>query len=176
MQFPELRSFLSESRSRLLAAVDATRPERLGRRPLPGKWSPLEVVEHLALAEEWYVQIVTDLVSDGLSRGLRYQPGGPRSTDALAALAAQMDISRPMQAIELSHPTGQEGLPRLLDRLQRSREALLDLLPALHEVDTDQLRYRHPTLHFELNACQWVHLSGLHDRIHARQIRQAVDS
>ena len=81
-----------------------------------------------------------------------------------------------MEAAEFTHPTGTAFLPYLLEQLGRSRQGLLDLFPVLDELDTDQLRYRHPTQHFELNAYQWVHLSGLHDRLHTRQIRQALET
>lgn len=176
MVFQELQEFLAESRVRLLATVDGTAPELLVKRPAPERWSPLEVLEHLALGEEWYVKIVTVLVEEGRRKGLRYREGQPRNTDAVAALAAQIDIHKPQEAPDFGHPTGSALLPVLLERLARSRQELLGLLPALAELDTDKLMFRHPTLHFELNACQWVHLSGVHDRMHSRQIRKALDS
>jgi hypothetical protein len=171
----ELGEFLSESRARLLAVVDGIAPELLAKRPSPERWSPLEVIEHLALAEEWFVQIVSELVAEGRRNGLRYTAGQPKHADAVAALAAQMDVRQPQQAPDFTHPTGAAPLTALLERLARSRQALLALLPALDELDTDQLRFRHPTAHWELNASEWAHLSGVHDRQHTRQIRHALD-
>lgn len=172
----ELSEFLAESRARLLATVSEITPDRLVQRPSPERWSPLEVVEHLALAEEWFRQIVQDLIEEGRRGGLYYQEGGPRSIDAIPALAAQVDLQRPMVAAEPVQPTGALPLDGLLQRLERSRQGLLELFPALDQLDTDQLRFRHPFQPFELNAYQWVHLSGLHDRTHTRQIRKGLSS
>lgn len=172
----ELRTFLAESRARLLATVEAAPTELLTRRPAPERWSPLEVVEHVALAEEWFVQIVGGLVEEGRQKGLRYTAGTPRNMDALAALNEQVDLRKPMKAAEFVEPTGSASLTDLRDRLERSRQGLLDLFPALDELDTDQLKCRHLTQPFELNAYQWAHLSGLHDRQHTRQIRQALEA
>jgi hypothetical protein len=175
MTSQELEQFLSDARARLLATVEATAPELLTRRPTPERWSPIEVVEHVALVERWFVQIVSDLADEGTNRGLLFKDGMVRTIDALPALNAQVDLRRPMQAAEFVHPTGRVALPRLLEQLSQSRQDLLGLLPALDQLDTDQLKHVHPTQRFELNAYQWVHLSGLHDRIHTRQIRQALE-
>lgn len=172
----ELREFLAESRARLLAIVSQITPDRLAQRPSPERWSPLEVVEHLAVTEEWFRQIVSGLIEEGRRGGLYHQEGGPRSIDAIPALAAQIDLQKPMVAAEFAQPTGALPLDGLLERLERSRQGLLDLCPALDELDTDRLRFRHPFQPFELNAYQWVHLSGLHDRTHTRQIRKALSS
>lgn len=91
-------------------------------------------------------------------------------------MAAQVDIRKPMEAGEWVLPAGSSRLPQVLEQLDRSRQALLGVLPALDELDTDQLEYTHPKQGFTLNAYQWVHLSGVHDRLHARQIRQALES
>lgn len=171
-----LRSFLAESRARLVATVQVAAPELLTRRPAPERWSPLEVLEHVALVERWFVQIVAGLAEEGARQGLRFQEGTTRATDSIAAMATQVDIHKPMQAAEFVHPTGEASLPELLEQLSRSRQDLLGLLPALDELDTNRLQFRHPTQHFLLNAYEWVHLSGVHDRLHARQIRQALES
>jgi hypothetical protein len=172
----ELQQFLFASRARLRAAVEGVAPDRLVKRPTPQRWSPLEVMEHLAIGEEWYLQIVSGLVEEGRHLGLRYREGQPRNMDAVNSLSAQIDIRKPQVAASFAQPTGITSLPLLLARLDLSRRGLLDLLPDLDELDTDRLCFRHPTLHFELNAYQWVHLSGLHDRMHTRQIRHALES
>lgn len=128
------------------------------------------------LAERWFGQIVATLAEEGVQRGLRAREGMERSLDALAAMASQVELGKPMEAAPWVRPTGTLGLPELRDQLSQSRQALLDLLPALDQLDTDQLRYEHPTQHFVLNAYQWVHLSGVHDRLHTRQIRQALEA
>jgi DinB family protein len=47
---------LDEKRRRLLDEVEALSAERLTAKPLPGKWSILEIVEHLVLAERDVLQ------------------------------------------------------------------------------------------------------------------------
>lgn len=170
----ELEAFLADSRSRLLKALDGVSAEELQRRPGPEKWSPLEIVEHLALAEEWFLQIVTRLAEEGQQQGLRYVAGAPRTTDAVPVMAEYVDVRGPLAAPEPVHPRGEGDLDSLLARLARSRQGLVALLPTLAQLDTDRLIFRHPTHQFPLNALQWIHLSGLHDRVHARQIRTAV--
>ena len=132
----ELGEFLSESRARLLAVVNGVAPELLAERRSPERWSPLEVIEHLALAEEWYVQVVSELVAEGQRNGLRYMAGQPKHADAVAALAQQIDIRQPQEAPDFTRPTGGAPLGALLERLARSRHALLALLPSLTSIPT----------------------------------------
>lgn len=176
MASQEFLAFLADSRARLLAVVEGAAPELLTRRPAPERWSALEVVEHLALTEPWFLQVASDLAEDGRRKGLWYNEGQPRSTDSVAALMQQIDVRQPLVAMESVRPTGSVALPDLLERLGRSRQGLLDLLPVLDELDTDQLRFRHPTAGFELTAYEWVHLAGAHERQHTRQIRKALEA
>ena len=92
MTSQELQQFLSDARARLLATVEAMETELLTRRPTPERWSPIEVLEHVALVERWFVQIVSDLADEGRSRGLMFKDGMVRTIDALPALNAPGEV------------------------------------------------------------------------------------
>lgn len=170
-RFEDLRPYLNRVREKLWEAVAACPPDVLGTRPAPEAWSVLEHMEHLARSEPFMVRILEDLAEDGRARGALAAPGARRAVSALDILAPQ--AGRKFQAPDYSRPTGEWSLPELRARIDTSRARLLAALDDLEALDTDDLVARHP-FGWELNACQWVHFTGIHESLHTRHIRDVL--
>src|SRR5258708_37451233 len=88
---------LEESRVALLNALQGATEDNATRRPAPGRWSVMECVEHLAVAEQYL-----------LSQILSGQQGEPVPNAKREGRIRQYgaDRSRPLQAPDGSTPAG----------------------------------------------------------------------
>ena len=96
---------MDASRAALAAAAESV-PEALRRqRPTPDRWSAVEILEHLALVERRFTQMLESKVGEALDRGL-----GPEtaSREPLPANIGQMlgNRSNTRTAPDPVQPTG----------------------------------------------------------------------
>lgn len=164
----DIRSFNDYVRQKLLKRVESCPEEMRNWRPSPDKWSVSQQVEHLALAEEAYVRWITGLVEEGRRRGLT---GQPRTVDAVPTLIQLGD--GPLEAPAEMLPQGRD-LAESLHRLEASRQQLNTLYAQLAGLETDQLTLRFRSL--QLNAAQVMHLVGLHELRHEKQIAGLLEA
>ncbi len=138
---------LRSTPAKLAAEVEPLSAAELRSRPLPGKWSILEVLAHLDDVEEW---------------GMR------------SRIAAIVESDRPLlksydqdrRAQELRYADKDPG--QVLENLRRQREANLAWLRTL-----DEAQLRRTGVHEkvgELSAADFLHEWAFHDLGHLRQI------
>jgi DinB family protein len=158
--------YLGETSRGVEAAVHGLTEAQWNFKPGPGRWSPAEVLEHLAVLEEYFV-------SD-LSRKLLTAPAGsperdPRQVDAMI-LARVPDRSVKAKAPEILEPTGrwthQDSLARFLAAREKTA-AFLKSTPGLRSHVMS-----HPALG-PLDGYQWVLTVAAHSERHTRQIQEA---
>ena len=165
--FDELPALLEKARAKLLGPLAGLPEEALTFRPGPQEWSALEVLEHVWRTERLYVQAGRRLLA-GLPEG---RPSNFDSTPAaLAAGVTSPDVSAPSFAL----PEGGLDLPELARKLAASRARTLALWEALRGRDSAAATYEVPEIGFVFNAGQMIHMVGLHDRFHGRQIRNNI--
>lgn len=71
---------LEASRLELLRLLEGMSDERLFRRPGPGRWSPAEVAEHIALVEESAGKVIRRLRKVALGEAEPFPPAPPGQT------------------------------------------------------------------------------------------------
>ena len=135
-----------------------------------GKWSPAQIVEHLALGLEWSARKFAERrahapmarrprrpaehVAWFLILGLRWFPAGRKA---------------PEKTVPGAGITRAEAERHFRDGLEAWDRIARELLPAR---GTD-LFVRHPRLG-DLNMEEWIRFHGIHARHHARQIRERL--
>jgi hypothetical protein len=162
---PRLRSW-GERRRLLLDEVESLTPQRLVAKPLPGKWSILEIVEHLVLADRDVFQGLPDpaqLVDR--KRELKDRVSYPITMFMLAChIPVKVASPRMMPRSQLS-----------LVELRRDWEAVGQWLESyLDAIEPEALAkavFAHP-IAGPMTLQQCLHLGDLHLATHTRHIRR----
>jgi DinB superfamily len=132
-------------------------------KPAPDRWSVAETLEHIALAEDFIFQNVTQKVMKA--------PAGPAGRDATKidgmVLAMIPDRSHKAQAPPPLVPTGRWSPAETLDHFLKSRARTIEFMqstPDLREHVTDS------PLGQPLDAYEWVLFIAAHSERHTKQI------
>jgi hypothetical protein len=131
---------LERRRRELLAIVDALPAERLTFRPAPGRWSPLDIVEHLVKVEEAIAP--------------RVRPREPRGLVETAKVKAALGLLRVVFGlrarikvpIEAIMPLGGVTLRDLEGRWEAAGAVLRERLQGFGAGDWERPMMRHPLL------------------------------
>lgn len=157
---------LDARRNALFDELASGSPEELGLRPSPGKWSILEIVEHLVVAEgvvfldfpplaslmarprRWKHRFAYLVVYFVLRFGVRVQTPSPKM-----------------------NPEGGQSLDESRRRWDENLEHLRSYAAGLDRKALRQALFRHPAVG-PITLSQALTLDLLHLRVHARQIRR----
>lgn len=152
---------LDEKRNELLTFVDEIPEEEALVKPESGRWSILEVLEHLYLMEQLIVHQITQTLKQGDTQQASEKPIH-RSTNR----------DYKVEAPESVRPKGEfTTLDEAKEGLKKSREATLFLI---HNKDVETLRNRvfpHPSFG-DMNLEQWIEFIGWHELRHLDQIKE----
>jgi hypothetical protein len=165
----ELLDYLDAADADLRAAYDAVPAERRAARPAPDRWSPAEIVHHLALVERRVTQRIAALVEQA-----RALPPESDVSPVLPTLGARrlVDRTRRIVAGEASTPHDTDA-DHVWDELGDARRALKDVVASGDGVALGQVSAPHPALG-EINGYDWVAFVGAHEMRHAEQIREML--
>jgi hypothetical protein len=155
--------YLEQTRDAVVAAVKGLSDAQLKFKAAPDRWSVAETLEHIAKAEDFIFQNVTDQVMKA--------PAGPagRDTAKLDAMVLAMipDRSHKAQAPPPLVPTGNWTPAETLDHFLKSRAktiAFMESTPDLREHVADS------PLGQPLDAYEWLLFIGAHSERHTKQI------
>ena len=159
---------LDERRCALLDDVEALSADRLTARPLPGKWSILEIVEHLVLAERHVLRNLPEpsqLVERrrGLEARIRYPV-------VIFVLKYGIPVEVPSPRMV---PSGRASLADLRCRWDESQRWLRSYVDGLGPDSFGRAVFEHPVTG-PLTVAQAIRLDRLHVETHARQISRLV--
>jgi len=155
--------YLEQTRDGVAAAVKGLSEAQLKFKSAPDRWSVAETLEHIALAEDFIFQNVTEKIMKA--------PAGAANRDTAKidafVLAAIPDRSNKRQAPEPLKPTGRWTPAETLDHFLQSRAktiAYLQSTPDLraHVVDSP--------LGQPLDAYEWLLFISAHSERHTKQI------
>lgn len=165
---------VEEVRASLLRAWDRT-PERW--RDLPprdGRWSPAQIIEHVALAHGSVVRVLEGLLSAAGSAGTAGEPPAAEQRPvASMERFGLLDRSRKAEAPELSQPSDTPDRDRVWKDLGDGTRDLVALLRRFWDQDLSSVVQRHPVLG-RLNAYQWFRFVPLHELRHVAQLEEAT--
>ena len=155
--------YLEQTRDGIVTATKGLSEAQLRFKSAPDRWSVAETLEHIALAEDFLFQNVTDKIMKS--------PAGPADrdtakTDAMV-LAMIPDRSHKAQAPPPLVPTGRWTPPETLDHFLKSRAqtiAFLESTPDLRQHVADS------PLGQPLDAYEWLLFVSAHSERHTKQI------
>jgi len=157
---------LKETRAAVLDSLQDLPPEKLVARPRADKWSILEIVEHIALAEREVLRGLPDpALLVGRPRRLKHRV---RYLLVLSVLKARIPVRAPSPAMLPQGGLDLEEVRRLWDEGQQWLQSYGDGLDA---AGRRRAVFRHPVAG-PLTVAQAIQLNQIHIDGHARQIRR----
>jgi hypothetical protein len=165
----ELLRYLDAQRAMLRAEFDGVPEGIRNRPPAPGQWSPVGIVEHLAIANRRIAKMITKRAAEAREGGL----GPETSTDPILAT---IDINRIVERVtrvaapEVLHPTGLDA-DAAWAALEQSTVAVREAIAKADGLALSEVSYPHP-LFGALSLYCWIAFVGAHEARHAAQIRE----
>jgi hypothetical protein len=152
-------SALEANLDQLERLITRMTPEALSLRPGPDRWSPIEILEHLAVVER------------GVHRQVTAAAAVPatdlRTEEKDALIDGAGTVVTPWRAPEFVVPTSRFG-DQCLEIFRNRRISTINLASTL-DVDWRAHHAEHPLLG-TLDVGQWFLLAARHGERHARQI------
>jgi hypothetical protein len=156
----------NEKRGALLDEMEALDPAKLVAKPLAGKWSILEIIEHLVLAERAVLQGLPDQSRLGeRERRLKHRF---RYLIVMFVLRYGIPVQVPSPAMV---PRGARSLPELRRLWDENQEWLRAYISGLDRKGFRRAVFEHPVAG-PLSVEQAVHMDQVHLDTHIRQIRR----
>ena len=159
---------INGTRIDLLEEVTSLPSDLVVWKPAPDRWSILEIVEHLVLAEQ---DVLGDL--EGLdqlpllNRELKHRL---RFGLVMSVLRLRIPVKVPSRAMS---PTGLRTLDELRAAWDRNHEQLRAFVAALDRDGEGRAVFRHPVTG-PLTVREGIRMLGVHLETHRRQIRKLV--
>jgi hypothetical protein len=157
-----------ESRRALLDELELLSAETLGAKPFAGKWSILEIVEHLVLAEREVLQNLPEpsqMVE--LRRSLKTHFTYPM---VMMVLMCRIPVKAPSSGMI---PRGTSSLADLRRQWDQSQQWLRSYVDGLDRQGVDRAVFQHPVAG-PLSVTQAVRMGRVHVATHTRQIRRLL--
>jgi len=156
--------YLQQTRDGVVSAAKGLSEAQLKFKPAPDRWSIAEVLEHIALAE--------DYIFGNLTNNIMKAPAGPadRDTAKLDAMvqAALPDRSHKVQAPGPLVPNGRWTAIESLDHFLKSRAKTIDFLQSTPDVRahvSSENPFQQP-----LDGYEWLLFIAGHSERHTKQI------
>jgi uncharacterized damage-inducible protein DinB len=154
---------LERTRKEVVDATKGLSEAQWKFKPAPDRWSVAEVLEHIALSEEF--------LFENTSQKVMQAPSGEADRDVkagdTAVLAVIPDRSQKAQAPEPLHPTGRWTPKEALDEFSQRRARTVEFLKSTpdlrdHVVDSP--------IGQPLDAYQWILFISAHSERHTKQM------
>ena len=159
---------LDERRCALLDEVEALSAERVVARPRPGKWTILEIVEHLVLAEREVLQNLPE------PSQLVHRPRVLKDRVSYPLVVAVLKYGIPVQVPSPRMvPTGGMPLAALRQEWDRNQRWVRSYADGLDAQGFGRAVFQHPVAG-PMTAVQAIHLGCVHIETHARQIKRLI--
>ena len=175
---PKIREILDRldgDRADLLASVAGRSREQMDYRAAEHAWSIGEVLHHLALAHEATAKLMANMLRRAREEAVPRDPDPNRSVlnsvDDVVPGVEEGRAPAPDRVTPKSYVPPDEAIARL----DASRRRLEETLTELSEFDLSGLTFPHPFFG-ELDAYQWLLVTGWHERRHTKQIERIQGS
>jgi hypothetical protein len=160
---------LREKHKDLLQRLDSLSNEVLSFKAGPDRWSIVEVVEHLVIAEESLIeQLGAEVHSPPLDIESR---SAEKYRTVIKVMERDIEVDVPHESLE---PLGRSSLDELLSQWEDLRKELHRLLAAIKEENKDDMVFRHPYAG-PLDISETLHFFDVHFDNHMRQIDRILN-
>lgn len=168
----ELRDYVDDQRSALLSAASGVPPERWTERPAPGRWSVVDLFEHLYKVEHSCARVIGKGVAEARAAG------HPSETDTRTVLGALdefgvRDRTQRREVPERVAPSGTWSPEEAMAKLGASRAELHEVIAAADGLALGSVYQTHARLG-ELDLYKWILFVGQHEARHAQQTAEIV--
>ena len=169
----ELRDYVDTQRSALLSAASALPPERWTERPSPGRWSVVELFEHLYKVEHSCARVIAKGVAEARAAG---HPAETSSDSVLGALDAfgVRDRTEKREVPERVAPSGGWSAEEARAKLTASRAELHDAIRAADGLALGSIHQTHARLG-EIDLYKWILFVAEHEARHAQQAAEIAE-
>ena len=172
---PQLAAALGrlDSVTRDLHTMATSIPQALRtRKPSPERWCIGEVLEHVSMVEQLFVERIVTNIERARAAGLASEVDAPDMlTDQLRDVIEDRRSRR--NAPETVLPTGQVDATTSLQRIEDSHARLRDACASCDGLALSTVTHDH-RFFGTLNVYQWVDLIAGHERRHLAQIREVA--
>ena len=166
----ETLALLDTSRASLRDAVAAIPAPLRRQRPVPNRWSAVEIVEHLGLVEKRFAGMLAPTIDEAVTRGLGPENTGREPLPSSVGHAIG-DRSATRMAPDVVQPSGNLDEAAAWKTLEQARSALLELLMRGDGLALSTVVHAHPFFG-PLNVYQWGELIAGHESRHTQQLRE----
>jgi DinB superfamily len=165
----ELIEYVDAQTAALHEVYETVPAERRATRPAPDRWSPAEIIHHLAIVDRRVVSRLSSLIEEA-----RALPPETETTSILpAGLSARaVDRTKRFVTSEMAEPRNTEP-ERVWDDLMATRQDLMKVVATGDGLSLGSVSAPHPALGV-LTAYEWIAFVGAHAARHADQIRESV--
>ena len=156
--------YLEQTRDGVVAAVKGLSDAQMKFKPGPDRWSVAEVLEHIAVSEDFLFQNITNNI-------MKAPAGAPdRDTAKIDAfvLSAIPDRSHKAQAPEPLRPTARWTPEETLDHFLQSRARTIAFLQSTPDLRAHVVSS--PPLNQPMDAYDWLLFISAHSERHTKQI------
>ena len=169
----ELRDYVDAQRSALLAAASAVPRDRWTEHPGPGRWSLVELLEHLYKVEHGCARAIAKGAIAARAAG------HPLETDTHSVFgsldAARLrDRSRRLEVPERVAPSGTLTADQVLEKLAASHTELHDAIEAGNGLALGSVYQTHARLG-EIDLYRWILFVAEHEARHVQQAAEIVE-
>jgi len=156
--------YLQQTRDGVVAAVKGLSDAQMKFKPAPDRWSVAETLEHIALAEDFLFQNITNNIMKAPAGAL------DRDTAKIDAfvLAAIPDRSHKAQAPEPLRPTARWTPSETLDHFLASRAKTIAFLESTPDLRAHVVNG--PPLNQPMDGYDWLLFIAAHSERHTKQI------
>ena len=157
---------LESSRKALLDTVADLTPAQWTFKPAPDRWSIVECVEHVALAEDSYFRTITERLPKSTKQPEKAEEVRGKDDYVLKAMP---DRSSKRKTVEALEPTGKSP-QEALDQFRRSRDRFVSY--ARNTGDDLRGRFQAHRATGLIDGYQWILIAVGHTRRHLEQINE----
>lgn len=171
----EILGRTEEDRAGLLRSVEDLGSAQWDYRPDEGAWSIADVLHHLTLAHEATAKLMSIMLRRTSEEAIPPDPDPDRSLlDSIQDVVPGEEEGKAIAPDRVT-PKSYLAPDEARARLEASRRQLVETVEKLSPFDLGKVTFPHPFFG-ELDAYQWLLVTGWHERRHTRQIERIRQS
>ena len=168
----ELFSYMDETRAALVACARNMNPSFARIRPRDDVWSAADNLAHLALVEQFVVEMIGKSIAKARAEGV----GPDQSEESFMNSLDRWRVPDPLMKVIAPAritPDNSKSVEESLKSLELSRERLRAVLRENAEIDLGAVKRPHPLLR-DLDMYQWALFVAQHEDRHRKQMERAL--
>ncbi|RLQ92187.1 DinB family protein [Planomicrobium sp. Y74] len=150
-------------RQRIFKAVEELSDEKLNKKPAEGKWSPMQILDHLHLMENVIARNISKELDRGNSKKAMKKP-------------IQLTVSRTIKVDAPSYTEPSEDFITLVEMTEKLASSRANLNAVYDNAPKELLKTKsmpHPVFG-KVPLFQWFPFIGLHEKRHLKQLENTL--